>query len=178
MAVRFNEDDVRPMGRIARGVKGVSLRGDNDYIVGCEVVKGNESIVVVCEKGFGKRSLVEDFRQTKRGGVGVRSIITSERNGLVIGAMSVSDQDSMLMMSTGGQAVRIPIKDLRVMGRATQGVTLVNLKDYDTLMGIQKLEQSEDEDEDVIEGEVAVGVEPVLDLEPSTEQPTEQPEKE
>lgn len=146
MAVRFDEAKVRSMGRTTRGVKGASLKGDTDYIVGCEVVNGDETILVVCENGFGKRSPVEDFRQTNRGGVGVRSIITSERNGLVVGAISVTDQDGMVMMSETGQTVRISMKDLRVMGRSTQGVKLVNLRDKDHILAIQKLEGAENVD--------------------------------
>lgn len=140
MAVRFDQGDVRPMGRMARGVKGAKLKEENDYIVGCEVVNGDESILVVCENGFGKRSYVEDFRQTKRGGVGVRSIITSDRNGNVVGALCVTDEDGMVMMSSTGQTVRIRMSDLRVMGRNTQGVRLANLKDNGSLVAIQKLE--------------------------------------
>lgn len=140
MAVRFDESAVRPMGRVARGVRGVSLKGEEDAVVACEVVEGNESVLVVCENGFGKRSEVDEFRQTNRGGVGVRSIITSERNGEVIGAVSVKGNEGLLMMSSGGQTVRISVADLRVMGRSTQGVKLVNLKNEDTLVGLQKLE--------------------------------------
>ncbi len=147
MAVRFDESDVRPMGRTARGVKGATLRDDKDYIVGCEVVNGTESILVVCENGFGKRSNVEDFRQTRRGGVGVRSIITSERNGNVVGAVCVTDSDSIVMMTSVGQTVRIPMGQVRVMGRNTQGVKLANLKDNGILIGMQKLEgQANDND--------------------------------
>lgn len=145
MAVRFDESQVRSMGRTARGVKGATLREEGDLIVGCEVVNGDESVLVVCENGFGKRSQVEDFRQTNRGGVGVRSIITSERNGNVVGALCVTDQDGMVMMSAAGQTVRISMRDLRVMGRNTQGVKLANLKEGDYLVAIQKLEGSEGE---------------------------------
>lgn len=145
MAVRFDESNVRPMGRMARGVKGVSLRDDGDYVVSCEVVNGNETILVVCENGFGKRSRVEDFRQTNRGGVGVRSIITSERNGNVVGALCVTDEDGMLMMSSSGQTVRITMGELRVLGRNTQGVKLANIKEGDHLVAIQKLENIEKE---------------------------------
>ncbi len=152
MAVRFDESNVRPMGRTARGVKGATLREEDDYIVGCEVVNGDESILVVCENGFGKRSQVEDFRQTNRGGVGVRSIITSERNGNVVGALCVTDDDGMVMMSSTGQTVRISMRDLRVMGRNTQGVKLANLRDADYLVAIQKLEGSENQDMTVSEG--------------------------
>jgi DNA gyrase subunit A len=141
MAVRFDESLVRTVGRVARGVRGVTLKNDKDIVVGCEVVTPEETILVVCENGFGKRSKVDDFRQTNRGGVGVRSIITSERNGMVVGALSVTDADSVLLMSGAGQAVRIPMKDVRVMGRSTQGVRLVNLKEKnDLVVGAQKIE--------------------------------------
>lgn len=142
MAVRFDENNVRPMGRMARGVRGATLKDEKDYIVSAEVVNGDESVLVVCENGFGKRSLVEDFRQTNRGGVGVKSIITSDRNGNVIGAVCVTDQDSILMVSVSGQTIRISMKDVRVMGRNTQGVKLANLKDQDYLVMIQKIEGS------------------------------------
>ena len=141
MAVRFDESLVRTVGRVARGVRGVTLKNEKDIVVGCEVVTPEETILVVCENGFGKRSKVDDFRQTNRGGVGVRSIITSERNGMVVGALSVTDADSVLLMSGAGQAVRIPMKDVRVMGRSTQGVRLVNLKEKnDLVVGAQKIE--------------------------------------
>ena len=146
MAVRFDESKVRSMGRTAHGVKGVTLKDEKDYVVGCEAVNGTESILVVCENGFGKRSAVEDFRQTNRGGVGVRSIITSERNGNVVGALCVSDEDGLLMMSSTGQTVRIRMKDLRVLGRNTQGVKLANLKEGDYLIALQKVTASDEED--------------------------------
>jgi len=150
MAVRFDESKARAMGRTAHGVKGVTLKDEKDYVVGCEAVNGTESILVVCENGFGKRSAVEDFRQTNRGGVGVRSIITSERNGNVVGALCVTDEDGLLMMSSTGQTVRIRLKDLRVLGRNTQGVKLVNLKEGDYLVAIQKVAASDD-DETLVE---------------------------
>ncbi len=141
MAVRFDESLVRSMGRVARGVRGVTLKSESDKVVGCEVVTPDATILVVCENGYGKRSAVEDFRQTNRGGIGVRSIITSERNGLVVAALAVSDSDSVLLMSKAGQAVRIPMSDLRVLGRTTQGVRLVNLKeDDDLVVAAQKIE--------------------------------------
>lgn len=141
MAVRFDESLVRSVGRVARGVRGVTLKDETDKVVSCEVVTPEENILVVCENGFGKRSKVDDFRQTNRGGVGVRSIITSERNGMVVGALSVTDSDGVLLMSAAGQAVRIPMRDVRVMGRSTQGVRLVNLKEEDDLVvGAQKIE--------------------------------------
>ncbi len=140
MAVRFDQDQVRAVGRVARGVKGATLRKEGDGIVSCEVVKPEDNILVVCENGYGKRSMVDDFRQTNRGGVGVRSIITSDRNGNVVGALSVTDKDGVFLMSNGGQTLRISMNDVRVMGRSTQGVRLVNLKDDDLLVGVQKIE--------------------------------------
>jgi DNA gyrase subunit A len=138
MAVRFEESLVRSMGRVARGVRGVTLKHATDKVVGCEVVTPEDTILVVCENGYGKRSKVEDFRQTNRGGVGVRSIITSQRNGLVVAALSVTDGDSVLLMSQSGQAVRIPMREVRVMSRSTQGVRLVNLKENgDLVVGAQ-----------------------------------------
>ncbi|MBS0625307.1 MAG: DNA topoisomerase (ATP-hydrolyzing) subunit A [Verrucomicrobia bacterium] len=148
MAVRFDEALVRPVGRVARGVRGVTLKDDSDKVIGCEVVTPDQTILVVCENGYGKRSQVEDFRQTNRGGVGVRSILTSERNGLVVGALSVSDSDSVLLMSGAGQAVRIPMRDVRVMGRSTQGVRLVALKEEnDLVVAAQKIEAVAGEEE-------------------------------
>ncbi len=141
MAVRFDESLVRPVGRVARGVRGVTLKNQDDKVVGCEVVTPDETILVVCENGYGKRSKVEDFRQTNRGGVGVRSIITSTRNGLVVAALSVTNSDGVLLMSAAGQAVRIPMRDVRVMSRSTQGVRLVSLKEKDDIVvGAQKIE--------------------------------------
>jgi DNA gyrase subunit A len=177
MAVRFDQSKVRPMGRMARGVKGVSLKNESDYVVGCEAVDGTETVLVVCENGFGKRSLVEDFRQTNRGGVGVRSIITSERNGNVVGALCVTDHDGMVMMSSQGQAVRITMKDLRVMGRNTQGVKLANLRDNDFLVAIQKLEVAGDVDDVRAEGapegeplkQPPIEQDPAVDREPDEE---------
>ncbi|MEM1281978.1 MAG: DNA topoisomerase (ATP-hydrolyzing) subunit A [Chlamydiota bacterium] len=149
MAVRFDEAKVRPMGRMARGVKGASLRGEGDKVIGMEAVNGDESVLIVCENGFGKRSNVDDFRQTNRGGVGVKSIITSDRNGKVVGSRTVTDTDGIVMMSANGQTVRISMKDVRVMGRNTQGVRLANVKDGDHLVVVQKLEGADQDDEDL-----------------------------
>jgi DNA gyrase subunit A len=157
MAVRFEESKTRAIGRTAHGVKGVTLKNEEDYVVGCEVVNGTESILVVCENGFGKRSAVDEFRQTNRGGVGVRSIITSERNGNVVAALSVTDEDGIVMMSSTGQTVRINMRNVRVMGRSTQGVKLANLRDNDKLIAVQKVEAS---DENTVVEEVAGPSEP------------------
>jgi len=141
MAVRFDENLIRAIGRVARGVRGVTLKNETDYVVSCEIVTPDKTVLIVCDNGFGKRSLVEDFRQTNRGGVGVRSIITSERNGLVIAALSVIDTDGIVLMSNLGQTIRISMQDVRVMVRTTQGVRLVNLPDNDVVVAVQKLEE-------------------------------------
>ncbi len=143
MAIRFDEENVRSMGRTARGVRGISLK-EGQTVVASEVVNGDEQILVVCENGYGKRSPVEDFRKTQRGGVGVRSIITNDRNGKVVGALSTQDTDSVIMMSLQGQTIRFGMDDLRVMGRATQGVRLSQLKDGDKISCIQKIEEGQD----------------------------------
>lgn len=148
MAVRFEQDEARPIGRVARGVRGVKLKSETDAVVSCEVIKGDEAVLVVCENGFGKRSSVTHFRQTHRGGVGVRSIITSKRNGLVIGALAVADKDSVVLMSSSGHTLRLGMEDIRVMGRSTQGVKVVNLKAQDTVVAMQKIESIEEEEED------------------------------
>ncbi|MCL4552747.1 MAG: DNA topoisomerase (ATP-hydrolyzing) subunit A [Candidatus Marsarchaeota archaeon] len=144
MAVRFDESEVREMGRTARGVRGVTLRKEGDGVVGCEAVSGSETLLIVCENGFGKRSKVEDFRKAHRGGVGVKSIITNERNGLVVGALSVTDSDSLLMVAEGGQTIRIRLADVRVMGRNTQGVRLAHLKET-VLVAVQRVPTSGEE---------------------------------
>lgn len=150
MAVRFDESEVRATGRTARGVRGVSLRNSDDAVVGCEIVNGQEVILIVSENGFGKKSEVSEFRKCHRAGVGVRSIITNDRNGGVVGALVVTEKDNLLMMSRGGQTIRIKLQDVRVMGRNTQGVRLANLKD-DILVAVQKIER-EEEEEIAVEG--------------------------
>ncbi|MDP1834554.1 MAG: DNA topoisomerase (ATP-hydrolyzing) subunit A [Chlamydiales bacterium] len=172
MAVRFDEGKTRSMGRLARGVRGVRLKDVDDRVVGLEGVKGDESLLIVCEHGHGKRSLVEDFRQTNRGGKGVRSIITSDRNGKVVAAICVSDEDSMVLMSAGGQTIRVNMSHLRVMGRNTQGVRIVKLRDDDMIVAVQKLEGVTSEEEDsVVPEELPEGeeVEIVEDLEEEEE---------
>ena len=139
MAVRFDESLARAMGRTSMGVRGITLK-DEDYVVSCEVVNPDMSVLAICDKGYGKRSKVVDFRQTNRGGKGVRSIMTTKRNGMVVGAMAVTDEDSALMMSQMGQTLRTSMKDLRIMGRSTQGVRLVSLQEGDSLVAIQKIE--------------------------------------
>lgn len=141
MAVRFDESEARQMGRMARGVRGVTLKNSSDRVVGCEAVSGNEVLLIVSENGFGKRSEVDEFRKTHRGGRGVRSIVTNERNGFVAAAISVQENDGLLMVSSTGQTIRISLNTVRVMGRNTQGVRLAQLKDG-ILVAVEKIENA------------------------------------
>lgn len=144
MAVRFDETQVRPMGRTARGVRGVTLKNEKDVVVSCEVVTPEDTLLLVCENGYGKRSKVDEFRKTHRGGKGVISIITNERNGEVVGAIAVTDTDGVLMMSESGQTLRTSMKAVRVMGRSTQGVRLVQMQEDDKLVGVQRVTEEEE----------------------------------
>lgn len=144
MAVRFEQSLVREIGRVARGVRGIRL-GREDQVVSCEIVRGNEVVFIVCAQGYGKRSKVSNFRQTQRGGVGVRSIVTSHRNGDVVAALEVQDTDSVLIMSNSGQTLRMRMKDVRIMGRNTQGVRLVHLKAGDQVVAVQRIDHAEAE---------------------------------
>lgn len=144
MAVRFEQSHVREIGRVARGVRGIRL-GRDDQVVSCEIVRGNEVVFIVCAQGYGKRSKVSNFRQTQRGGLGVRSIVTSHRNGDVVAALQVQESDSVLIMSNSGQTLRMRMKDVRIMGRNTQGVRLVNLKLGDVVVAVQRIDHAETE---------------------------------
>lgn len=151
MAVRFDESDVRSVGRVSRGVIGIRLRDETDAVVASEVVKPGDTVLVVCENGFGKRSLVDEYRHTKRGGLGVKSIIVSERNGLVLSALTVRDTDSVIMVSKQGQTIRISASELRVLGRNTQGVRLARISEEDLLLAVQKVPAGEASEPEVAE---------------------------
>ena len=161
MAVRFNESEARAMGRSARGVRGVTLRREGDAVVGCEAVSGEEILLIVCENGYGKRSRVDDFRKAHRGGVGVRSIIANERNGLVVAGLSVTEENSLLMIASTGQTIRIALKDIRVMGRNTQGVRLASLKGA-TLVAVQRVAACEGDEAPQLE-EISPEEPPIAD---------------
>lgn len=145
MAVRFDATQVRCMGRTARGVRAVRLKSATDVVVGCEVVSDDDVILVVCSNGYGKRTRVSEYRQTSRGGLGVRSIVTSARNGTVVAALKVSDTDSVLLMTSSGQTIRIPGVQIRIMGRSTQGVRLTNVKEGDKVVAVQLIQSVNDQ---------------------------------
>ncbi|MEI7810843.1 MAG: DNA gyrase subunit A [Ignavibacteria bacterium] len=144
MAVRFSEKDVRDMGRTATGVHGISL-GDGDAVVGIIVISRATTVLVVTDKGFGKRSDIEDYRVTRRGGKGVITIKTNERNGKMIAMHEVNDNDELVIMTEQGMIIRQSVKELRVMGRNTQGVRLIRLNDDDSIADIARVISDDDD---------------------------------
>jgi DNA gyrase subunit A len=152
MAVRFSEGAVRSMGRTAYGVRGVSLRGE-DYVVGMEVIKPGGTILTVTEHGYGKRTEVIEYRMTDRGGLGVINIDTSERNGQVVGVAYVEPTDEVLIVTQQGMMLRTPSDDIRMTGRAAQGVRLIDIADDDRVVAVAKLDRDESASEDGNGGE-------------------------
>ncbi len=144
MSIRFEEADVRPMGRTAYGVRGITLR-DGDIVVGMEVVKPGGTVLTVTEQGFGKRTEIEEYRVQTRGGVGVINITTSERNGLVVGVSYVQTGDELLVITQQGMILRMLTDDVRSIGRATQGVTIIDLEEGDKVVSIARLVEKEEE---------------------------------
>jgi DNA gyrase subunit A len=149
-AIRFNENAVRSMGRNASGVRGVNMTDENDEVVGMVTIPADQedtSILVVSEKGFGKRTLLEDYRITNRGGKGVKTIGVSDKTGHLVSIKAVTDADDLMVINKSGVMIRIGVADLRVMGRATQGVKLINLRKNDEIASVAKVPAHEEEDE-------------------------------
>ncbi len=145
-AIRFEEEKTRPMGRGASGVRGIRLANENDEVIGMVAVNDMESnILVVSENGYGKRSRLEDYRITNRGGKGVKTISVTEKTGNLVAIKNVTDADDLMIINKSGVAIRLSIEDLRVMGRATQGVRLINLKGKDSIAAVAKVMHDEDE---------------------------------
>lgn len=152
-AVRFNEKSVRPMGRNASGVKGITLANEQDFVVGMICVDSPDyNVLVVSENGFGKRSLLDDYRVTNRGGKGVKTISITEKTGGLIAIKNVTDNDDLMIINRSGLAIRLHVETLRVMGRATQGVKLIDLKSEDMIAAVTRVPKEEDE-EDPINGQ-------------------------
>ena len=175
-AIRFPEAKVRPMGRTAAGVRGVTLESAEDEVIGMVCVnprKSEATILVLSEKGYGKRTDLEDYRITGRGGKGVKTISITEKTGSLVGILSVTDEDGLMIICKSGLTIRLAIDKLRIMGRATQGVRLINLKGSDSIAGLAKSPKEEDEeDEDLsaefIEGDIVESGE-ITDIETNTE---------
>ncbi|WP_421803103.1 DNA gyrase subunit A [Flagellimonas sp.] len=144
-AIRFEESKTRPMGRNASGVRGIRLADDNDEVVGMVSVHNFEDdILVVSERGYGKRSNIEDYRITNRGGKGVKTISITDKTGGLVAIKNVTDTDDLMIINKSGIAIRMGVEDLRVMGRATQGVRLINLKDNDSIAAVAKVMKEDD----------------------------------
>jgi len=146
MSIHFHETDIRNMGRMAAGVMGVRLTA-GDEIVGAIVISDDSSILIVTENGYGKRSPVSEYRIQKRGGKGIFAIKQSERNGNVVGAMQVTDNDEVILIANSGKMIRMPLKNVRTIGRTTQGVRLINLKDEEKVVGMDSVAFEESDDE-------------------------------
>jgi len=157
-AIRFEENKTRPMGRGASGVRGITLNDENDEVVGMISVNDMDAnVLVVSENGYGKRSSLEDYRVTNRGGKGVKTISITEKTGELVSIKNVTDQDDLMIINKSGIAIRMEVSGLRVMGRATQGVRLINLKGEDTIAAVAKVMKDEDTIEDVNDLEVNDG---------------------
>jgi DNA gyrase subunit A len=169
--VRFEETKTRPMGRTASGVRGITLKDDTDEVIGMVTVNDMESeILVVAENGYGKRSSLDEYRITNRGGKGVKTLNITEKTGKLISINAVTDADDLMIINKSGLTIRMAVEDLRVMGRATQGVKLINIKGNDSIAAVTKVMKDDvaevvvDEDGNVLETEAIERVKPVLEV--------------
>jgi DNA gyrase subunit A len=154
-AIRFHEKDVRPMGRVSRGVRGIRLRSD-DKVIGMDIVEAGSSIFVISKYGYGKKTKVAQFTPHARGGVGIRSAVVNAKTAELIGVKTLGDNvdQEVILISRNGQTIRLGIKDVPALGRATQGVRIMRLNDGDEVVSlalVDKSEEPEDEDEVVLE---------------------------
>jgi DNA gyrase subunit A len=138
-SIRFPEDDVRSMGRTAYGVRGIALK-DDDEVVAMEVVRAGGTVLTVTANGYGKRTALDEYRLQSRGGSGIINIQTSDRNGVVVGIAFVSGDDEVMLITQQGQTLRMQASDVRVIGRATQGVRLIGVSEGDQVVSIVRLE--------------------------------------
>lgn len=147
-AIRFNEKTVRAVGRTAQGVRGVTLGGPKDVVIGMICINDmTQDILVVSEKGYGKRSALEDYRVTNRGGKGVKTINVTDKTGNLCAIKAVTDNDDLMIINKSGITIRMEVKELRVMGRATQGVRLINLRGNDEIASVARVDHHEEEEE-------------------------------
>jgi len=147
-AVWFDEEDVRPMGRNTRGVRGMKLAAKQQVLSLLVAQDDKQTVLVATENGYGKRTVLSDFRHSGRGTQGVKAIAISERNGLVVAARLVNDEDEIMLITTGGVLIRTRVKEIRELGRATQGVTLISLGDGEKLSGLEKVVETDDVESD------------------------------
>ena len=145
-AVHFSEEDVRPMGRTAAGVRAVTLDSSTDKVIGMVcITREDANLLVVSENGYGKRSSIDDYRVTKRGGKGVKTINITEKTGKLVAIKEVADDDELMIINRSGITIRIKVSELRIMGRATQGVRLIRLNEDDRISSIEKIQRMQDE---------------------------------
>ena len=149
-SIRFSEHNVRSMGRVAGGVRGIRLRED-DVVVDMVIAERGASLLTVCENGFGKRTDFEEYRTQSRGGFGLINIQTTKRNGKVVALKCVRNQDELMMISLSGKMVRTPIEPIRAIGRSTQGVRLIRLREDDKLVAVAKVASDATEEKDAKE---------------------------
>ena len=158
-AIRFHEKDARPMGRVSRGVRGIRLRA-GDQVIGMDIVSEDTNIFVISEYGYGKRTKIAQFTAHARGGVGVRSAVVNTKTGKLIGVKALTDEeDEVIIISTQGQTIRLGLKDIPALGRATQGVRIMRMNDKDTVASLALVkhvagtEEDEEEAAEVIAAE-------------------------
>jgi DNA gyrase subunit A len=159
--VRFEESKTRPMGRTASGVRGITLKDETDEVIGMVSVNDmNSEILVVSENGYGKRSSLEDYRITNRGGKGVKTLNITEKTGSLVSINTVSDADDLMIINKSGLTIRMMVSDLRVMGRATQGVRLINIKGNDSIAAVTKVMREDEPEEGIeVDGDIEVIIE-------------------
>ena len=181
-AIRFNEHNVRMMGRTATGVHGMKLDGDDDAVVGMVQIKDpkTQTIMVVSEQGYGKRSEIEDYRLTNRSGKGVKTLNITDKTGKLIAIKTVTNDNDLMIINKSGITIRLKLADVRIMGRATQGVRLINLeKRNDQIASVCKVNSESNEDkmeEDVDAENVVPTSEPLVNEEPQQEENNEESE--
>jgi DNA gyrase subunit A len=146
MAIRFDEEQARPMGRTAHGVRGIKLR-KGDAVVDMIIAEESATLLTVCENGFGKRTTLEDYRPQGRGGIGLINIKTSERNGSVVALKAVKDEDDIMIMTANGIIIRTGLEGIREIGRNTQGVRLIKLEENDKVVAVERVVKEEESDE-------------------------------
>jgi len=150
-AIRFREENVRPMGRTARGVRGIRLRDDDDQVVAMAVIPCDEpaTLLTVCERGYGKRTPTSDYPTKNRGGKGVITIKTTERNGKVVNLRLVVDEDDLMLITDGGKLIRMPVAGIPTIGRNTQGVRLIRLEEAEKVVAMERLAEKEEGEQEV-----------------------------
>ena len=154
-SIRFEESKTRPMGRNASGVRGIRLKDDKDEVIGMVAISdGKSDILVVSENGYGKRSSLDSYRITNRGGKGVKTINITEKTGNLVAIKNVTDNDDLMIINKSGITIRMAVADLRVMGRATQGVKLINIKDNDSIAAVAKVMHEEEENDEIKDNEI------------------------